>query len=383
MSEVIPFKRREPAQDLLLGFLNSPGHKRDADFYLSHFLSYPPETFAMIALGEDVLRSEMDTVLFGIRYLLRLGLFPVVLLQSTNAFLEKMEIENYFKRAKLTLNFMSQDLDDEDEQDFVRKRISKGMLPLIHVDPDKNIFKETWKHAHVLKTRKIFFLRKEGGLHRVMDGEMIPMINLNAQEALLRIEPELSEEDRKIFKSSESLIRKAQHFVTASFVSPNNLLRELLTVKGAGTLIHAGTQIVEHKSWSSVDRLRLAHLIQTQTQTQLDDTFFSQDVLRCYVEEEYRGAAVLRHHQGLAHLRYFCVGVEARGLGIGSDLWNKIIQNHPKIFWKNRTDDFITRWYEKQCDGLHRQGGWTVFWKGLGPKEVGPAILTALETECF
>jgi hypothetical protein len=381
MSEIIPFKRREPAQDLMLGFLNSPGHKRDADFYLGHFLSYPPETFAMIALDEDVLRAELDTVLFEIRYLLRLGLFPVVLLQSTDAFLEKMEIENYFKRARLTLNFMSPDLDDEEKLEFVRKRASKGLLPLIHVDPDKNIFKEVWKHIHILKTRKLFFLRKEGGLCHTETRELISMINLNAPDTQIKVVLNLSEEEGALFKNCENLVRKAQHPLTVSVVSPGHLLRELLTVKGAGTLIHAGTQILAHKDWTTVDRLRLAHLIQTQTQAQLDDTFFSQPMVRCYVEEEYRGAAVLQSQQGLDHLRYFCVGVEARGLGIGSDLWNQIVKNHPKIFWRNRTDDFITRWYEKQCAGMHRIREWTVFWKGLDPHEISPAITAALKGE--
>ena len=38
----------------------------------------------------------------------------------------------------------------------------------------------------------------------------------------------------------------------------------------------------------------------------------------------------------------------------------------------------INAWYAKQCDGFARFPEWHVFWRGLGPETIEPAIRYAL-----
>jgi acetylglutamate synthase len=68
-------------------------------------------------------------------------------------------------------------------------------------------------------------------------------------------------------------------------------------------------------------------------------------------------------------------------LGIGRDLWNEIIKSHKVIFWRSKPDKFITHWYVKQCDGMHKTDKWIVYWIGIKPSEITTAIEYALSLE--
>jgi acetylglutamate synthase len=80
----------------------------------------------------------------------------------------------------------------------------------------------------------------------------------------------------------------------------------------------------------------------------------------------------------MSYLSKFAVGTEARGLGIGRDLWSAVTSNHKKIFWRSDPDKFITNWYVKQCDGMHKTPRWTVFWKGIETSQITTAIEYAI-----
>jgi acetylglutamate synthase len=87
---------------------------------------------------------------------------------------------------------------------------------------------------------------------------------------------------------------------------------------------------------------------------------------------------LLKNHQDMTYLSKFAVGTEARGLGIGRDLWTEILKNNSCIFWRSDPEKFITHWYVKQCDGMHKTKNWVVFWKGVGSSQITDAIEYAL-----
>lgn len=378
MSDVIPFKRPTKPQDLVLRFLNSVGHQRDAEFYLDLFTSTRPESFAMIILDEDVIRDEIDAVLFEIRYLIRLSLFPVVLIRSSNDFLEKLDIESYFKKVRIDMNFLSDEYTNDEKLEFIKDRIQRKSLPLLHLDPDLDIVAELTKLASILRTGKIIFLRKQGGIESLEDESLYSIVNLRFDLPELMKSKKTRPADLDLVKQCDQIIRKCDHKIYISIVSPNNLLRELFTVKGAGTLIQMGSHIKKINSWDDIDPRSLKRLLEMSFEKKIKDHFFSEKFDQFYIEENYMGAAVLKKHQDMFYLSKFAVGTEARGLGIGRDLWSEIERNHAKIFWRSKTEKFITRWYIKQCDGMHRQGEWTIFWKGIEPSQITEAVKYSL-----
>lgn len=378
MSDVLPFKRPTKPQDLVLRFLNSVGHKRDAEFYVDLFTSTKPESFAIIVVDEEVLREEIDAVLFEIRYLMRLSLYPVVLIRSTNDFLEKIDIENYFKRAKIALNFLSDEYNNVEKLEFIKERIRKKTLPLMLLDPELDMVSEIVKLANILRTGKLLFLKRQGGVINQFDQDIMSIINLRFDLTRLLDEKIISESDVVFLSQCNDIIARCDHKVFVSVVSPNSLLRELFTVKGAGTLIQFGSKITTFNNWDNIDPRSLKRLLEMSFEKTVRDDFFTEPMDYFYIEENYMGAAMLKKHGELTYLSKFAVGTEARGLGIGRDIWNELIKNHQKIFWRSDPDKFITHWYVKQCDGMHKTKDWTVFWKGLDVNEITESVAFAL-----
>ncbi len=106
--------------------------------------------------------------------------------------------------------------------------------------------------------------------------------------------------------------------------------------------------------------------------------FFDQPVARTFVEEAYRGAAVVQQTGVVPYLTKFAVERTAQGEGLGGELWSLVTREFPQFFWRSRPDNPITAWYVKQCDGLLRLPDWHVFWRGLPVETVDPAIRYAL-----
>jgi acetylglutamate synthase len=97
-----------------------------------------------------------------------------------------------------------------------------------------------------------------------------------------------------------------------------------------------------------------------------------------YLEENYRGAALLANTDVAPYLSKFAVERPAQGEGIGGELWSMIERDFPVFFWRARPTNPIVPWYAKQCDGLVRFPEWHVYWRGLSPEKIPPAIEYAL-----
>jgi acetylglutamate synthase len=378
MTDIIPLKRTLKPQDLVLRFMNSLGHKHDAEVYLKLFTSKNPESFAIIVIEDDVLKDDMDAIIFEIRYLMRLSLFPVVVVQSGMEELEKLEVENYFKKAKLTVGFLSSDLSSTERQEFIHDRIKNKSLPVLYLNSKQDLFAELSQVAADLKTGKVIFLRRHGGIIDAKTEELVSIINLRFEHDSIKTSDTYSDEDKAFIAKLDGLISQCNHKLYVSVVSPNNLLRELFTVKGAGTLVQRGSKINVYAHWADVDTAALKHLLELSFEKRVCESFFSEKVDHFYIEENYMGAALLKNHENMTYLSKFAVGTEARGLGIGRDLWTEILKNNSCIFWRSDPEKFITHWYVKQCDGMHKTKNWVVFWKGVESSQITNAIEYAL-----
>ena len=78
------------------------------------------------------------------------------------------------------------------------------------------------------------------------------------------------------------------------------------------------------------------------------------------------------------YLGKFAVDRQAQCEGIGGEIWALLTRDFPAFFWRARPSNPIVPWYAKQCDGLVRFPDWHVFWRGLPPEKIAPAIAYAL-----
>jgi bifunctional N-acetylglutamate synthase/kinase len=228
-----------------------------------------------------------------------------------------------------------------------------------------------------LRTRKLIFLHRPGGLRQ--GGELVPLVNLTTDAAALAQSKELSRKERILVEESRKLVlERVPHPLSIAITSPFNLFRELFTIKGAGTLLRRGA-IIERRDFASIDQARLRTLLAHSFGQPPVEEFFARPLSRVYLEESYRGAAMVTDTPLGAYLSKFAVDAEAQGEGLGRDLWQALAADHARVFWRARPNNPIDPWYVKLCDGLMRFPEWHVYWKGLPAEDVAAAIAYALQ----
>ena len=70
--------------DAILRFMESIGHRSEAEFYLALFRAEKKESFANLVIEASVLRDAAEAVVLDLRFLAGLGLVPVVSLGLTS-----------------------------------------------------------------------------------------------------------------------------------------------------------------------------------------------------------------------------------------------------------------------------------------------------------
>jgi bifunctional N-acetylglutamate synthase/kinase len=183
---------------------------------------------------------------------------------------------------------------------------------------------------------------------------------------------------RKLLRQVARILQRVPQPLTVSVTSPLDLLRELFTVKGAGTLLRRGARVVRHDGFAGLSLDRLVALVEEAFGRPLVPDFAERPTLAIYLADDYRGAAIVTDAPLGPYLSKFAVDVGARGEGIGRDLWRAMAADYPRLFWRSRPANPITAWYRENCDGLQRissrSGDWTVLWRGLAPSEIPDAI---------
>lgn len=188
----------------------------------------------------------------------------------------------------------------------------------------------------------------------------------------------LSDEHRALLDQSRRIIDTADHPITVAITSPLELLRELFTVRGAGTMIRRGAVVTQFDAFDAANPARLSAVMESAFGARPPAEFFSRAIAGVYVAGDYAGAAIVTASELGPYLSKFAVDRRAQGEGIGSDLWRAIATDCPTLFWRSRGDNPITAWYEQQCEGMLRTDGWHVFWRGLEPAQIPRAIELAL-----
>src|SRR5690606_15853259 len=280
--------------------------------------------------------------------------------------------------------------------DEVRAALRAERVPVLL--PEARVEEVIVHLARELSTRKLVILRGRGGLgpHGQPRVEIAPghvllghasgisVINLRSDFDALLASGHLDDEDATLLRRTCALLDRiaAGSSTTANTMfnvaSPLTLLKELFTVRGAGTLIKRGAAILTAHGYADVDLSRLKHLLESAFGRTLQPDFEKRVPLGIYLEQDYRGVALVepglaQHGADCVFLSKFAVQPVARGEGIGQDLWWALVREHPSVYWRSRPENPINPWYQTVCDGMHRGRRWHVYWRG-----VDPALLPAL-----
>jgi len=372
--------------EVILRFLESVGRRSEAEFYLGLFRAESKESFANLVAGASVLRDASEAVVLDLRFLRALGLSSVVTVGFSSIASAAAEQAEWLHRKleKSDVPARVHRIEEPSLAEAVTATVRAGEIPIVgftSFDPNDlpTRFRALGDLSVELRTRKLIFLARRGGLRPRNSESELSDINLSTDyETIMQTRALAANWLAMLEQIRHLLVERATHRMFVAITSPLLLMRELFTIRGAGTLIKRGGTLLSKASLAEVDVPRLRALLESAFGRELAPGFFDYDVERIYIEENYRGAVLLRQTPLGAYLTKFAVDREAQGEGLGRDLWQLVTSEYPTLFWRARAENPIVPFYVQECDGMARMGAWHVFWKGLAPERLGDAIAYAL-----
>ncbi len=339
-------------------FLDGIGRREEYEFYLDKFQSDHSACFALLCPDLGSIETGAEMLAFDLHFLLRLELVPAILLCGGEAarMQAALAVEPVFDFHPVDTGSVASFIKQAHDAEKVPVMVAEGMElegALLQLLP------ETAKRVH--------FIRAAGGL-KSTSGELLPYLYTHKES------PQPLENLEFDFTALGKRLLEERPGVHLSVTSPMNLLQEIFTVKGAGTLFRKGSEIQHFRGMGNVDRARLLNLFEASFGKKLADEAFLNSVAHSYIEKEYRGAVLLEEHPAGHYLSKFAVGQEARGEGVAMELWREVCRKHDALFWRSNAANPFNSWYDKQADGHHCCGKWQIFWRGVPADSISEII---------
>ena len=332
-------------EQIVLRFVESIGDPAEARLYLELFRSSEPQRFAIVDIDAGLEEPQRAALIADLAYLVALGLSPV-LWSSSRPDLGELPVVPAADAAA------------------VAEIAASGKLALVG---DRSI--ADW--AAELASRKVILL---GGALRAAGGAAISMVDRTTELGALE-SAGLAPGHLERLHRAAAILDQVPQPITVALTSAVDLLRELFTVGGAGTLVRRGAEIRRVEGIG--DRRAMAALLEEAFGRRVSPALFERRFAAVYIAGDHSGAALIESAEPAPYLSKFAVGLAARGEGIGRDLWRRVRADFPRLHWRARADNPISRWYQQQAGGFFRAGPWNVFWIGLSPDEIAGAIASA------
>ncbi len=369
--------QNESVRETVLRSLLAIGSRREAQFYARVFQKQEPEGFGLLVVDRRCLHKPlMESLLSNLKILSDLGLTPILLIgalqeDKTSVRAQSQRLCRALDGAKIRyglLNCATYKLIPE----IGRTLQASRMAVLEATGLPGSIGLETL--CNHLRPKKVLFLQPSGCLRN--ETKRISVLDIDRTDIWPRSQA-LSTGQRRSLQLATSLLSSARYDMNCIIVSPLNLLAELFTVEGAGTLLRKGAEVICHYDYNEINRDRLRSSIEDAFERTLAEDFLFRHISGLCLEAHYRGGAVVTELAGLPYLSKFWVSREAQGEGIARDIWQVLVKRYPSLFWRSRNTNPFNNWYMKMCEGMQMSGEWRVFWIGLEAPEIPGAVIAA------
>lgn len=339
-------------------FLDGIGRREEYEFYLDKFRADQSACFALLCPDLGSIEAGAEVLAFDLRFLLRLELYPAILLSGEEAARMRTALGNF-----PIFDFL--DLDAGGMLSFIDQAHNAEKVPVL-------VAEQLDLATALLRllpgvAKRVHLIRAAGGL-RTATGGTLPYIYTHKEN------PQIMEATEFDYPALGRTLLDERPGIHLSITSPINLLKEIFTVKGAGTLFRKGSEIQHFHGLEGLDRARLVNLLESSFRKKLKDESFLDRVSHAYLEKDYRGAVLLEEHSAGLYLSKFAVGQEARGEGVAVELWREVCRNHAALFWRSNAANPFNSWYHNQADGHHAVGKWQIFWRGVSAESISAII---------
>lgn len=342
--------------------LESLGKKDEIEYYLKRFRSNNSHYFCILVPDYKTLDESFESLFFALEILYKLELYPIVFIGGpfSSKYNAKFTTYKFF-------NLLYMD-DSLDANHFLRL---EGCNKILVIFCNTIFIKFLYKFKDIIPKR-IHFVRDLGYIKNIRNENLYQVYaidNINSIWKITHLDGIIYEQfgslDIPLLMYCSQIFNSFPDIhlsITSSFL----LLKELFTVKGAGTLIRKKTKIIHYKKKDINDDFlkKVKEHIELCFQKTLKEHALK-DITDVIFDESFQSMIVLEQKEFGYYLSKFAVTMEARGKGIAQDLWEYLNNFNIPLFWKTNKNNFIKKWYEKICDGLIRNDKYIIFWKNL------------------
>ncbi len=386
---------------------------QEADYYLQLMRELEPDRFAVIKVGGEAIEQELDSLTSDIAVLANLGLYPVIIhggnpqinadlqargietkkhngiritdedtlrsvetgLGQANQALVEALAEKGVQATSVVGGVFSAGYKDKEALGFVgeveqvnteaiRQAIREKKIPIVScIGQDEtgqplNINGDTAAQAlgATMQPSKFIMLTSTPGVLG-RDGQLLNVINDTQEVKKLIDDGTISEGMIPKVEAGMKVLHKLPAESSVVITDPAQLMKELFTHQGGGTLLRHGDAITHLPSISAVDQDAVRSLIETAFNKRLVDDYFDtlpEDTEVFITDRGYRGIAiVIPGKEGEpAYLDKLVVRPEEAGHGIGDEIVDKVLQEHPEgVFWRVRKNNKSLPWYRSRGRG--------------------------------
>ncbi|MBI5226700.1 acetylglutamate kinase [Candidatus Micrarchaeota archaeon] len=412
-------------KDVVLNALRMFGLDREVALFHRAFAKVPAHRFAVIKLSGKTLEAMSNAIAEDLAFLSSLGLTPIVVhgagsqidreLQKRGIPIEKVNglrltdertmavVQNVLNgvSAKLVasinkkggravnangLNLVhaskllpvsGRDLGRVGQVDSIdaaelRSLCQSGVIPVLASmakgsDGWYNVNADTLSRQVVrhIKPQKFILITSTGGILDA-SGKIISTIDVQ-RELPQMLQSGLITEGMKVKVGEIKRLLDEVPQTVVEICAPDKLLQELFTIKGSGTLLRSGANLVSARSFRSLNSSAIRQLLEESFGKKLVADYFRQSVELVLLEKSYAGVAIVKTLNGEHYLDKFAIRQKAQSTGLSKIIWQEIKRAYPQLIWRSSVNNPVNPWYLKQADGAHKQGGWIVFWYGTKP----------------
>jgi acetylglutamate kinase len=412
--------QREVRQTIVQ-LLSSMSDGREIRTYLQRFSQVDQARFAVIKIGGAILRDQLEETAAALAFLHTVGLTPIVLHGGGPQLDERLRTEGIETTKLDGLRVTTPEVLDAARESFTNLNIelaeairaqgvdahglTQGAFDARLIDPGKYGFvgEPTEVHldllrsivrsgaipiltclgvasggqlvnmnadaatrllVHAVQPMKIVFLVDSGGL---LDdrGEVIDSINLATDYDHLMAQDWVHSGMRLKLAEIKTLLDDLPPEASVSITTPSALARELFTHGGAGTLVRRGERILKVTQKADLDRGKTERLLEDSFDKPLHPHWWeSLDLTAAFVSESHRAAALVTTVNDVAYLDKFAIHESARGEGLARTLWDHLIADFPRLFWRSRVENSFNAFYLREAEGSVKRERWMIFWIG-------------------
>ncbi len=408
---------KDISRKTILKFLSSISSEKEIRKYIERFSS-DDYKFAIVKAGGLILKEEVQHLVASIGFLYEIGLKPIIVHGAgpqINEALKKSKIKPSFINGHRitdanTLKIVISELHKANENlcnelhksdvkayscltDIFKCNIKDRNLGLVGeiYETNDNKIKSLIRDNYVpvisplglcknqtlninadsaanaiskkIQPDKVIFLTSVGGIFN-QNNELISNISLKDDFDDLMKSKWLHSGMRLKLEQVKNILNELPTASSVSITNPKNMTRELFTDNGFGTMVKLGHTIQNISLLTKQNKLDIQNIIESSFKGKLIHNYYDSNKRTFLLSDCNRAVISISELNDFCYMDKFAVLSDARGEGLGSAIWKKMVRNNKKIFWRSRISNPINNFYKNVCDGFQKNNQWLIFWIG-------------------